>query len=535
MTAGVPLLNATEWVDTEAALSGSLLGRHMVCILKNDYAKDSHKCARNTALVVSGALSASAKAAFINVTLAGIPGGWGYAAAGCNVAAWFVLELWAALGIIGSSELGIPTSAQIEIRKKFPPNRAKSVVVFGSSFIIAAFSQVAPGLAAAKYNPKHRVLSAVVLVAASSLLPTRSLQLSYEAAREVANNQMMKKLVGIRNALVQVIGSQGLDVSDCERLRDALASDNYWETLFSPRESEETKESCGRVVTRHIAKGGGYVAALGLQILNADYAFEQTKVELKNSNVLGGFMAVASFCTSAYIMGTAIPSTAERVAITVYDFFSGTRRPSLSEELRPLLTRFTKLVGLAIDVGSLGAIYVMWNQFYKKEGLQLYSEINNMVAYFLLLSTAMFDTTDEILKLYLRHRGTADEKELLAVHQKLRKIGGDLQSAPLSEFADFVMELPYEVKQGLLEQQGLTLANLCQLAGKEHITCDMLVEKGGEFADGVGELDQGRLEALLNQYPIDFDAIDSPGSLRVLLEQIGVPQRELASILDQRF
>lgn len=119
MTAGVPLLNATEWVDTEAALSGSLLGRHMVCILKNDYAKDSHKCARNTALVVSGALSASAKAAFINVTLAGIPGGWGYAAAGCNVAAWFVLELWAALGIIGSSELGIPTSAQIEIRKKF--------------------------------------------------------------------------------------------------------------------------------------------------------------------------------------------------------------------------------------------------------------------------------------------------------------------------------------------------------------------------------------------------------------------------------
>lgn len=451
-------------IDIEPARD--YLSEHIVSFIEDAPAIDNHKTQR--IILTSGMLTSAiaAKASFWAVSQQ-LGKTLGPIAATANSLAFFVIEIWAIKGVI-TDAYGPKSEAELAMQPQ-EQNTCKKYLLASSAFCTAAVAQIPSALAAVKYNnPQFKAASAVLLITTNTLIPMRSIQLSFKAIGQRSSKEFAQKINQLKHEVVSLLlANREILTSDeahhfIQELK-AIKSQNpyekkhkYAELLF--KERSDNKTSRGEEIVRKVGEcvglglTGVFEGSLGF------YTYSVSKEELVDNDFVGGSLAAVAVTSSSYLIGTSLQKTMGRIFVSFHRLFSPNRPKSLVEKMRPKLTFVTQAIGFLIDFAALGATVVIWSSFYNKNKAEQYSLTSLMsLSLFTLLFTAMLDTIDEIIEAEILWKGKEEEKEMILIDRKLRKLAATIQNSPLKNVTTFLENIPqYQQKiQELVGQDNL--------------------------------------------------------------------------------
>ncbi len=445
----------------EDALTGAIFER---CIIDAPLV-DRHSCLRKIALTVSVITSLSAGASFIPISLQ-LPAGYLFAAA--NFIGFFKLDIWAIRGTIDDL-LGPRSEKEIVLLDRASTGTWFKGAVIAASTVIALLSQVPVALPALDYDGSLGIPAAASLVVGGLLLPIRSLQLSISKtirawhsnageAKEIEKlRETMGSMIDQRRDLFRTMGHAG-QLEQVHRFKN-LQEEQFIAAALEP--PSEVQEPLGLLLSSRIARVVGVWIAGSLQTGLALYTFAKTKEHIIDSNAAAGVLAGAVVLSGVYLSGKSILDTTERITDSFFGMIRGQRENTLAEQLRPKLTRSLKLLGLAIDLGALGATTVIWGEFYQNNlPLRAYFETTLCLAYFLFLSTSTLDMVNEVVEEIVQHKGSQEEQDILELNCKLKKMQKLIEGSHASDLAVFIQQCPAQLKTSLLEKIGLSTERL---------------------------------------------------------------------------
>ncbi|KKM64902.1 hypothetical protein LCGC14_1496740 [marine sediment metagenome] len=96
-----------------------------------------------------------------------------------------------------------------------------------------------------------------------------------------------------------------------------------------------------------------------------------------------------------------------------------------------------------------------WNPAFKA-----YMKIVSTMAIVLLVSTAMLDVIDGTVEKKINKLGTKEEKEILEIDKKMKRLINVIDKSPLIEFLKFVKIIPEETLNEILEKCNVTQSEL---------------------------------------------------------------------------
>jgi len=442
---------------------------NFVAILEGHVTSSHHRFLKPGAKIIVISLSAAAKISFWPVSKR-LGRGIGETCALANCIAFFVLEYWAGTQTIDS--IFAPKSEAERLMHK-QNNRSRRYLFIPPALLIAVVSQLPSALAAVKYNSREfKIPAAVLLLVSNSIFPFRSMQLTLEALQRQTRNAIEQKLNGLRQEVASlllanrtILTSSGRD-NFVERFKSiqSLTSfderkERYSHLLIQP--IEVNQPSNGERRARQVGEAIGGLLNLFFQGAIGAYTFTETKKEIVDSNPLGGTFAALAVVSNIYLMGDALRKTTGRVFGMTYRIFATNHAPSLIEQLRPRLTFALKACGVVIDLFALGATIVVWSDFFEKNEKEKYSLTTLMCAsIFMMVFTAMLDTVEGIIEQVIFLNGSQQEIELVSLDRKVRQIAESMKSIPLLHFATFILALPEEQRDSLLNKFEVTTQNL---------------------------------------------------------------------------
>jgi hypothetical protein len=433
---------------------------------------DRYPCGRRTALGASIIASLGANASYIPISLK-LPVGPLFAIA--NFVGFFKLDIWAIRGTI-NDELGPKGEHEIVLLQRGARGKCYTIAVLASSLVVALLSQIPVALPALDYNGSLAIPSVVFLFVGGALIPIRSLQLSVNKAARLRNSGLgdvsrkVEELRLVMSSLIdqhrEIFRKMGYErqLEFIESLRQFEGAELEQTHAFAlsilnpPLEDEEVPS---RPISDYVAMGAGVVIALSLEAGLAYYTFEKSKLNIiDNSFVAVGF-AASVVASSFYLAGRSIISMAQRMVGSLLNLLTCRIEKAIAHQLRPKMTIALKLLGMAIDLGALGATIVIWGDFLKDNlPAKLYFEITLCMAYFLFLSTATLDMIDEVIEESILNSDNKNERAIVQLNNRLKQFQSLIENSSLLDFGLFVAKLPAELKQKLLQRVNLSIEKL---------------------------------------------------------------------------
>ena len=165
--------------------------------------------------------------------------------------------------------------------------------------------------------------------------------------------------------------------------------------------------------------------------------------------------------TALYLNATAIPETAVTLFNLFKNIFTCNYQPTLSDQLTPKLSFSLKALGLVTAALSYGLAVELSEDYYSShEGLEIFMEITLSCATTFLVSMAILSITDQVLEYKIEKLGHEEEKNIIEIHKKMKKLSSVLTSSPLIEIALFLKIIPRESMEQLVAETEITITNL---------------------------------------------------------------------------
>lgn len=465
---------------------GERLSNCFLAICERHPLEDPHKITRRVFKAGSAVISAIAKIPFIPVSfeLGKVLGPISIVG---NSTGYFILEYWAAAGTTDDL-FGPRTKAEIELFEEEKSGKGKicrKIIIISTASLIALFSQLPTSLAGMEYNPQqYKIAAGLVLLIAGSLIPIRSLQLSIEQIRLAAKKTTESEIAKIKTRMVSLIrNSHGAFIQENRSAKRLFIEECNTARRFSGPAGEKTNQYALTLISRDIptisdtkkcisatfnytglaigsALAGIFEYALG------EYTFSLTKEEIWDNDIAGGAFAALAVGSTAYLFGTSIIRTTQRIFNLFGNLTTGKEVRNLSWQLRPKLSFILSAIGLLIDLCALGPTYVIWGDFYDQNEVehQLFQKTTT-ASLFLILFTSTLDIIDEIVVSSIAY-GTEEEQEILKINTEFQKLATLIEKSSSREFIGYLTHLDEASQHELLERINVSSNQLASFAGE---------------------------------------------------------------------
>ncbi|NGX46870.1 MAG: hypothetical protein K1000chlam3_00237 [Chlamydiae bacterium] len=465
-------LGETVPLISNIQIPNSGLGNCVLAICERKEAIDTqcNKSARVGLNAVAGIFSALAKVFYIPIALkAGNRIGesrLGIVSAICNCKAFFILEMWAARGII-QDLLGprIVERTAIEHQKINTCVKASLII---AAITITIFTQIPYALPAADYAHEYKALAGTFSLVASIFIPTRSIQLSlsklYEKSSSIKKSSTFSKL---QKGIVQLIREkQSAFVNSSMEVKNQWIEDlsliknlnspqekmfSYLKWNFSrPLEISPQLGTCSQKCSKYTSIAIGLFITGVFEYAIAKYSFEKTKELIWNNDIFSGCTAALTTATCLYLYGNAILGTSERVFNGMREWIGCKRMPTLGERLWPKLNISLKIEESITNLFALGPTFVIWGDFFKTPTWKHWFFVTTIsTAIYFIISTSSFDTINDITQTL-----PLDKKKKKVVNQnkEFESLISTFENCPQRDLALFVRDLPEGLKSLLCER-----------------------------------------------------------------------------------
>ena len=431
---------------------------------------DPHKCARRVIETLCTLASLGANATYVPISLQ-LPAGLFFATG--NFLAFVNLDFWAFTAIFNEL-LGPKREYEQLLLNQQATGKIYKTALVTAALVIALLSQVPLALPALDYDRPYEIQAVVILLVAGSFIPTRSLQISFDKSlqmRKYILRETDKKLESARSEVISLVGQYRENFRQSNRqsqlaLFDALSQithlergdqlNSYLSQVLHPAESTSNPNKFCKYSSFVL----GFCLTASLQVALTMYTWDKTKTYITdNDYAASGFVATV-IGASLYLTGRSIIGTAQRIAQSTIDLLTGRRDRTLAEQIRPKLTFTLKLIGLLLNLGTLGPGIVIWGGFYDDEKERLYFQTTICAAYFLLVSTATLDVLDSSIQDFIQWKGSPEDQSIIQLYTDLQKLEKLFEQSSLLDFSLFLTQSSENIKGMLLEKVGLSIEEL---------------------------------------------------------------------------
>ena len=393
-----------------------------------------------------------------------------FLAAGNSVGFWIVGS-WSILNII--DEIAQPLTKEEKILLENHLSTLSKTVSIASSLILSITSKGVTAYLAYTYNNENILMPIAVMLSDTSF-PFYSSLLSMQKLLEKRSFSEIEKKFNLMR---------------CE-IRDLIESNRVLFVSKNKSEKEESLTLFNRIKCRTSKKER--LEEFFPIIFQKNPEIEQTKIEkygkglfglngahltishmaflgiisfvggqLMTSSYVGGAVAAAlTVGSNVYLEGTSLVKTAKRAFGGLYNLFTCRRRPTLSKQLSPKLTFALSAIGLLTSIHSWGPNVQVADDYIEQNGFKAYMKIVSTMAIVLLVSTAMLDVIDGTVEKKINKLGTKEEKEILEIDKKMKRLINVIDKSPLIEFLKFVKIIPEETLNEILEKCNVTQSEL---------------------------------------------------------------------------
>jgi hypothetical protein len=459
---------------------GEKLKNCFIAICERHPLEDPHKVARRASKASGAAISAIAKIPYVPISLK-LGTVLGPISIVGNSAGFFILEYWATAGT-ANDFFGPKTQAEMEL---FHDGRTgkrrvcRTIVIISVASLIALSSQLPTALAGVEYNSRqYKIVAGLVLLVAGALIPIRSLQLSIEQIRLRVQKTVESEITKIKAKMIVLVKeTHGAFIQKSREKKVAFIRKCNEMRQLNVSVTEKTNKYTLALLQKDllpIGRAKQIVGAAfnytGLAIGTAlagifeyalgEYTFDLTKEEIWDNDIAGGAFAALAVGSTAYLFGTSIIRTTQRIFNLFGNLATGKEVRNLGWQLRPKLSFSLTAIGLLIDVCALGPTYVIWGDFYDQNEVkhQLFQK-TMCASLFLLLFTSTLDIIDEIVTSSIAH-GTEEEQEILKINGEFQRLAALVEKSPSREFIGYLTNLEESTKSELLERMNVSANQL---------------------------------------------------------------------------
>lgn len=459
---------------------GQKLSNCLIAICEKEAPQDPHKTVRRVLKITGAAISAIAKIPYIPISLT-LGKVLGPVSIVGNTAGFFILEYWATAGTVDDF-FAPKTQAEIELFRQAKIGKRKlcmHAVILSTASLIALSSQLPTALAGVAYNSqKYKLVAGLVLLVAGALIPMRSLQLSIEQIRLSAQKTFESQITEIKAKMIALIReNHGAFIHNsyekkmafierCEEIRHCNISPTEKANRYilhvlhkDPFPTSQAKKIVGSVFN-YTGLGIGTALAGIFEYALGQYTFDLTKQEIWDDDVAGGIFAGLAVGSTAYLFGTSVIRTTQRIFNLAGNLVTGQEVRNLGWQLRPKLSFVLTALGLMIDLCALGPTYVIWGNFYDQNPIthQLFQK-TMCASLFLLLFTSTLDIIDEMVTSSIA-QGEEEEQAILRIHHEFQKLADLIEKSPNREFIGYLFHLEPSKREELMERMHMTMQQL---------------------------------------------------------------------------
>ena len=425
-------------MTTQFLLGSKKLEQSFQAVLEERPLQDSHWKARMGTRVGVIVASALGGIPFIPVSL---PLGkvLGPICAAGNFITFFAVNHWSVKGMIDTA-FGAKTEEEIELtQEKTKRWSCKNVTLLSSAVLIAFLSQGSNTVAAIEYNaPQFKVVAGLILLISGAFLPVRSLQLSLEECVRRVQNAEAAQVRKIKDRMIDLLDRSHREfinkntqekcafIQECGGISALLTEESTPVPTLINRGFNYTGIGIGAILTTLF----GYASI--------DYTFTQTKQEIWNNSVFAALFATFAVASTAHLIGLSIIKTSQKIFNVGANILTGHEARNLSWQLRPKLSAALTLLGGMLNGAAVGASYIIWNDFYKKNAIEQGVFQNSLcIAMFLFFFPSSLDLVDETVAVSLA-KGTAEEQKILKMSEKFEQLKTLIRRCPDAELMSYL-------------------------------------------------------------------------------------------------
>ncbi|NGX56749.1 MAG: hypothetical protein K1060chlam5_00995 [Candidatus Anoxychlamydiales bacterium] len=394
-------------------------------------------------------ISALGKIPFISINLKlNYFKGFKYALTAGNVIGFWALGSWSFIKIFDNTL----TTLSYEERKIFNNrlSKIKKIISISVAFLISGTSQSVIAYLAYVYNNKN-ILMPIAIFLSDTSFPFYSTLLSMEKIFEnPSNSTFEKKLYKVKKILINKLELNkktfiNLTVNEKKYILNHFSKIKLMETdsqrlnkllpllLDTKTETITKTQKIGNLIFGF--KGLFYT--INHLTLLAIVAFYGGKT-LTSENIAGIIFAVLTVLSTFYLEFQSNIQTSQNLFHTIYNFCSHKQTPSLIQQMRPKTTFSLKFLGILIAALSWGPTVQVSKDYIQQKELRTYLQITGSLGVVFLISTAMLAMIDEILHKSMSILGSKEEKSILQIEEKLKRLINIFNKSSLLEVAKFL-------------------------------------------------------------------------------------------------
>ncbi|NGX48808.1 MAG: hypothetical protein K940chlam5_00400 [Candidatus Anoxychlamydiales bacterium] len=456
----------------ENSLISSFIDKRIIC---GDLRVEESKCSEisRSAFKVAGvSISALGRIPFVPVSLKlKSLGFFRYFLAAGNTVGFWVVGSWSILNVI--DEFTQPLTKEEKILLENHLSTLAKTVSIASSLVLSITSKSVTAYIAYTYNNENILMPIAVMLSDTSFPFYSSLLSTRKLLEKRSFSEIEKKINLMRYEIIELIESnRSLFVSkNKSEKEDSLTLFNR--IKFRASKDERLKEFLPIIFQKNpeveqtkIEKyGKNFFGLNGVHLTLSHMAFlgiiSYVGGQLLTSSSVGGVIAATlTIGSNVYLEGTSLVKTAKRAFGGLYNLFTCRRRPALSKQLSPKLTFALSAIGLLTSIHSWGPNVQVADDYIEQKGFKAYMEIVSTMAIVLLVSTAMLDIIDGIVEKKIDKLGTKEEKEILEIDRKMKRLVNVIDKSPLIEFVKFAKIIPKETLDEVQKKCNVTQSEL---------------------------------------------------------------------------
>ncbi len=395
-----------------------------------------------------------------------------------NGVSFFALDYWAVTGTLEEA-LGARGEREIVLMQRNSKGNCYKISLITGALGLALLAVAPIALPTLDYDGAYGVPGMISVFLGGSILPLRSIQLSLNKSIQGMTcvlGDVGKKVEAIRGELCEVVDayrgvfeqlgmSEKLQMIAAHRgIRELDERDKVGRyltvVLGGVKEVAEEKSKCDKFVTV-LGNLPGVFLASSLETVLAVYTYSKAQEYITDSELGAGVFTAVTIGAGVYLNGKSIVNTTHRFACAFFNGLRCKREKGISEQLRPKLTACLKLLGLTLNLGTVGSTLVIYGDFFKdNEKAKDFSEVTLSMAYFVLTATATLDLVADVVKEIVMRKGEEVEKEVLLLCQDLSRFKRLLEKSSLLDFSVFILQCPEGIKNRILKKVALAESTL---------------------------------------------------------------------------
>jgi hypothetical protein len=371
-----------------------------------------------------------------------------YALAAGNVIGFWALGSWSFIKIFENTLTPLSYEEKKIFNNKL--SKIKKIISVSIALLVSGTSQSVIAYLAYVYNNKN-ILMPIAIFLSDTSFPFYSTLLGMEKIFENPSNSkfeqklhLAKKLLinhleinkntfidlklNEKKHILKLLSDIKLLPTDTQRLNKSLSL-----ILDSKTETITKTQKIGNLIFGF--KGLFYT--INHLMLLAVVAFYGGK-KLTSENIVGITFAILTILSTFYLEFQSNIKTSQSLFHKIYNFCSHKPNSSLIEQLRPKTTFSLKILGILIAALSWGPTVQVSEDYIQQKELRTYLQITGSLGVVFLISTAMLAMIDEILHKSITVLGSKEEKSILQVEEKLKKLINVFNKSSLLEVAKFL-------------------------------------------------------------------------------------------------